>query len=549
MNRRSFLVRAVGGLSTAAVRPAWASQAPAVVTSDRVRPRIDYGVAAGDPTPGRAIVWAHVDRPARLLVEHSTTDAFANARRVTGPMATPETGLTARVALNDLPIGQDIFYRVRFEDPSDPRVVSAAEIGRFRTAPGPDRPVRVAWSADTCGQGWGIDTSRGGMTLFETMRATNPDLFINVGDTIYADQPLRESVTLDDGTVWRNVMTPAKSKVAETLEEFRGNHLYNRLDAHYRRFASEVGQVAMWDDHETRDNWYPTQVLGQQVPYQEKRVSVLGSRARQAFLEHYPIAIGSTAHLRHVGSPSDPTKQSLLAVREANRYGGQADTRVYRAIPFGPLIEIFALDMRSYRGPNSENRQIAASPDAAFLGSTQAQWLANAVATSTATWKVVAADMPLGLVVGHQPGFHEAVANGDAGPPVGRELEIAGLLKTLKQRRVQNVVSITGDVHYCAAHHYDPSRAKFSDFNPFWEFVAGPAHAGTFGPAPLDGTFGPEVRFSGVPPDLPPNRPPSAGLQFFGVLEADPRTGVLSVALVNAAGRRVFTAELTAEQA
>ena len=52
-------------------------------------------------------------------------------------------------------------------------------------------------------------------------------------------------------------------------------------------------------------------------------------------------------------------------------------------------------------------------------------------------------------------------------------------------------------MHYCAAHHYDPARAKGVDFDPFWEFVAGPAHAGTFAPPPLDATFGPEVRYSG----------------------------------------------------
>jgi alkaline phosphatase D len=516
MNRRRFLARAVGGLTTV-VAPArtWASQAPAVITSDRMRPRIDYGVAAGDPTPGRAIVWAHVDRPARLSVEYATTDSFANARRISGPTAASETGLTARVALTDLPVGQDIFYRVRFEDPSDPRIVSAPEVGRFRTAPGPGRPVRIAWSADTCGQGWGIDQSRGGMKLFETMRAANPDLFLNVGDTIYADQPLRESVTLDDGSVWRNVMTPSKSKVAETLDEYRGNHLYNRLDEHYRRFAAEIGQVAMWDDHEVRDNWYPTQILGEQAPYTEKRVSVLAARARQAFLEHYPLPLGPAT-----------------------------ETRIYRTIPIGPLVEIFALDMRSYRGPNSENRQETMSADTAFLGSAQTQWLADALTKSRATWKIVAADMPLGLVVGHQPGLHEAVANEDGGPPLGRELEIAGLLQTLKARRVVNVVWITGDVHYCAAHHYDPERARFKDFVPFWEFVAGPAHAGTFAPAPLDATFGPVVRFSGVPQDLPPNRPPSAGLQFFGLLEIEPKTSSLTVGLVNAAGQRVYSTEL-----
>jgi len=520
VNRRTFLARAAAGLVAATPRRTAGSQFAAIVTSDRARPRVDFGVAAGDPTPGRAIVWAHADRPARLTVEYSTSSSFNNARRVRGTIATPVTGLTARATIGDLPAGQEVFYRVRFEDPSDPRITSEWKSGHLRTAPGAGRSVRLAWSADTCGQGWGIDTSRGGMRLFETMRAANPDLFLNLGDTIYADQPLVESVALDDGTVWRNLVTPAKTKVAETLDEFRGNHLYNRLDEHYRRFAEEVSQVAMWDDHEVRDNWYPTQVLGPQAAHQEKRVSVLAARARLAFLEHYPIALDAGA-----------------------------DSHIYRRIPFGPLVEVFALDLRTYRGPNSANLQRSPGADTAFLGPTQAQWLADALSRSRATWKIVAADMPLALIVAHQPGFQESVANADGGVPLGRELEIAALLKTLKERRVRNVVWITADVHYCAAHHYDPTRAKTADFDSFWEFVAGPAHAGTFAPVPLDATFGPAVRFNGVPSDLPPNRPPSAGLQFFGLLEGDPRTRMLTVSLVNAAGQRLFTVDLPAANA
>ena len=45
----------------------------------------------------------------------------------------------------------------------------------------------------------------------------------------------------------------------------------------------------------------------------------------------------------------------------------------------------------------------------------------------------------------------------------------------------QRRLFITADVHYAAAHEYHPTRATFTDFDPFWEFVAGPLHAGTFG--------------------------------------------------------------------
>ncbi len=45
--------------------------------------------------------------------------------------------------------------------------------------------------------------------------------------------------------------------------------------------------------------------------------------------------------------------------------------RVYRKIAYGPLLDVFFLDMRSYRGANSANRSGPSAPDAAFLGDTQ----------------------------------------------------------------------------------------------------------------------------------------------------------------------------------
>jgi poly(3-hydroxybutyrate) depolymerase len=65
----------------------------------------------------------------------------------------------------------------------------------------------------------------------------------------------------------------------------------------------------------------------------------------------------------------------------------RADAVIYRSIPMGRLVEIFALDMRSYRGANSENLQTQVSADTAFLGNRQVHWLADALARSRATWR------------------------------------------------------------------------------------------------------------------------------------------------------------------
>jgi alkaline phosphatase D len=174
-------------------------------------------------------------------------------------------------------------------------------------------------------------------------------------------------------------------------------------------------------------------------------------------------------------------------------------------------------------------------------------WLKGGIAESAATWKVIVCSIPLGLVVPDAPDRYDAVANDEHGAPLGRELEIADLLRFFKQRRVQGVVWITGDVHYCAAHHYDPARARFTDFNAFWEFVAGPLNAGTFGPGTLDATFGPEVKFVGIPVGMKPNRSPLDGYQFFGKLHVDARTRVLVASLHNLAGETIFAVELPPE--
>jgi alkaline phosphatase D len=313
-----------------------------------------------------------------LIVEYSTAGSFAEMNRVAGPAALETSDFTARVDLSGLRPGQRIFYRARFQSLQDLRISSEPIAGTFTTPPaiGSPRDVTIAWTADTAGQGWGIDADMGGMRLYDTMRKVDADVFIHTGDTIYADGPLQPEVKLDDGRVWRNLVTPEKSKVAETLDEFRGNHRYNLLDEHVRRFNASVSQFVIWDDHEVLNNWYPTEILGKDVPHAEKSVALLAARARRAFQEYTPNRF----------DPSDPE-------------------RIYRACRFGPLVEIFGFDMRSYRGPNSANRQTTASDESALLGASQVDWLKRRLAASTATWKIIASGMPLGLVVTDGPLF------------------------------------------------------------------------------------------------------------------------------------------------
>src|SRR6187397_1003547 len=127
-DRRTFLRAAA-----AVVGAKGFGQAPAIVTSEAARPSSAFGATAGDVDGDRAIIWSRTDRPARLVVEYSTTESFADTRRIVGPAALEDTDFTARVDLTGLPAGQRISYRVLFQDLADLRRFSVPVEGSFQT--------------------------------------------------------------------------------------------------------------------------------------------------------------------------------------------------------------------------------------------------------------------------------------------------------------------------------------------------------------------------------------------------------------------------------
>jgi alkaline phosphatase D len=498
LTRRRFLT----GVASAATIATAEGIARPYLSRAADRPVITHGVQSGDVTAGSGVVRARSDRPSRMLIEVATSERFNGARTVAVADALPESDFTAKALIDDLPAGQDIFYRVRFQDLSFPTVVGEPQVGRFRTAPDDRRSISFVWSGDTAGQGWGIDEARGGMRTYATMLGTHPDFFIHSGDSIYADCPIPSQLKLPSGEIWKNLVTEDKSRVAQTLADFRGNYKYNLLDRNLRRFNAEVPTFAQWDDHEVTNDWWPGEML-QQSEYADKSALLLAARGRRAFHEFMPTQDVS---------------------------GG----RIYRKISRGPLLDIFLLDMRSHRGPNNARRGHADGSATDILGPSQTAWLKRALANSRATWKVIAADLPIGLI------SPDAIAQGN-GPPDGRQLEIADILSFIMRAGVRNTVWITADMHYTAAHYYDPNRAAFQDFEPFWEFVSGPLHAGTWGPSKLDDTFGPNVIYqNGCSREQGENLAPCFGLQFFGHVHIDGRTEVMTVTLKDVENRDLW---------
>ena len=505
LGRRTFLASTAGlALSGVAAR---AGASPGLV---RRRLALPSGVQSGDVTAGSAVLWARSDGPGRLVAE---VTSGARRWRRTGAVAGAATDFTAKLELDGLGPGRDYAVDLWFEDADGQ--AGERQQARFSTAAVHPTATSFVWTGDSCGQGWGINPDLGGLVGYRAMHETRPDFFLHSGDSIYADGPIQSQVTEPDGQVWHNLVTEEVSKVAENLREFRGRHRYTLMDDNVRAMYAEVPIIAQWDDHETHNNWYPGQILDDSR-YTERRVDVLAARARQAWQENMPIA----------------------APRRRSDDSGFAPARIYRKVSRGAHLDVFCLDMRSFKDPNTPGLE----PDGThILGQEQVDWLIREVKASRATWKVIANDLPLGLVVPDGPVNEESLSNRDPGAPLGKELEIAGVLSAFKRHGVKNVVWMTADVHYCAAHHYDPSRAAFTDFDPFWEFVAGPIAAGTFGPNTLDATFGPDAVFQKFA-DYP-NQSPRQGNQFFG--HADIATdGTMTVSLRDIRGNVLFSQAL-----
>ncbi len=475
LRRRDLLLGAAGLTAT----PAWAARrGPPALT----------GLAMGDVSEDGAVVWGAADGPGRLLLSWDEGDLPAGAEplhhRVRPLALSPARDHTASTHLA-LPPDRTVTVRAHLD--ADPAPISAGQL-TFRTAPTSDRPVRLAFGADLCGQGWGIDPARGGLRIFDAIAARDPDLFVFAGDRIYADGVLPTEIDLPDGTTWRNVQGPWLDAPAESLEAFRARYRYPWRDAAYRRFHARVPLVAQWDDHEVIDNWAPGGWV-RRDDYAERHIDTLAFRGRLAMAEHTPMR-------RH---PLDWA-------------------RTYRRLAYGPLLDLFVTDTRSYRGINGANAQIQPSPAARWLGPAQADWLVRGLRRSRARWKVVVIPQPIGTLIyddfARKVGF-DGAAQGD-GPPLGRELELADVLRRLGRHDVRGLIVLTADVHYAAVHHYHPDRAAVQDFPAFWELVTGPLHAGSFGPNPLDATFGPEAVFTHAGPRQ--GAGPAEGGQHFGEL-------------------------------
>lgn len=365
---------------------------------------------------------------------------------------------------------------------------------RFRSAPPAEspRPLHVIFSGDLAGQNACRDAVRG-FPIFDTMRQQNADLFIGLGDMIYADGQCDAIGPFDNPQVPR-VDVPLRD-VASFMRHWR----YNYADTAFQSLRHSLAYEPVWDDHEIINDFGPTTARAAKTP----EIDLLAP-GRAAFVASNPVT---------------PPRS--------------APDQLFRSYRYGAHAEFFFLDTRQYRDQNSLT-DTGVLPKS-LLGAQQRQWLIEALGNSTATWKFVVSSVPITIPTGWpvEKG-RDGWASGDGDD--GFERELYAIFDALAAANVERLVWLSADVHFATGFALRPLPHR-PDF-VVHELIVGPLSAGIYPTKAMDPTFSPTRSFYHAPEE--PLASLDQALEFynFGDIRID-ESGALAFRLINGHGDTV----------
>src|SRR5262245_36974241 len=241
MNRREFL-KALGAAGLAL--PSWLAApgcAPAVIPSDSST-GLSLGYVTGDVSADSALVWLRAAPGSQVSLHYSKDPALSQYASTGAFPVDSAADHTAVIKLDRLEPASTYYYRAAVVGKKP------GPIAKFVTAPRSDDPAKVTFC-------FGGDTRESfqPFTIMQAVQAQQPDFFLHLGDTIYAD----------------------RGGSARQLEEFWQKYRANRSDLFSQNCFSAISVYAIWDDHEVEDNYSP-----------ENPLAPIG---RKAFLDYWPI--------------------------------------------------------------------------------------------------------------------------------------------------------------------------------------------------------------------------------------------------------------------
>jgi alkaline phosphatase D len=405
------------------------------------------GVASGDVTQSRAILWTRVANTTgngQIHVRGWTNSSLKGKKAFQGKMKpSAARDNTLKIDITGLKPNTQYFYRFDKDDSFSP-------VGAFKTPPSPNTPSNVEFTYSGDSDPFkvaGVNPFNNWETL-DAARQENGDFFIYLGDTIYSDSSNRPGGP------------------ATTLADYRDAYKLQRTYANLTNLLKSTSTYPLMDDHEVQNDYD-----GQTVN------PARYAAGRQAFMENNPI--------RETGLLHDPSC---------------AGDPLYRTYKWGSDTELFVLDQRSCRSadvaascsgdlgptfppavratfpfslfltPNPPPGCLAAinDPSRTMLGPVQKAQFKNDLLNSTATHKLVISELAFQQFYALPYDRWEGYA-----------AERSELLNYIRNNGIENVAFLTTDNHGTLQNQVSIDR--FADNTPIAnETITGPIATNTF---------------------------------------------------------------------
>jgi alkaline phosphatase D len=373
------------------------------------------GVASGRPRADSVVLWTRLlfseeDRATaggsalRVQVE-VFADAALQQRVQKKEIITDDTrGHSVHVHVQHLQPSTDYWYRFR-----QGHALSA--VGHTRTAPALNAEVPQLRMALASCQHY----EQGQYLAHQEIAQQKLDFVLFVGDYIYESSNPQYAVRQHNG------------EEPKTLSQYRERYEQYKRDPLLQAAHAAHPWVLMWDDHEVVNDYANDQDRKYTEPQQllKRRAA-----AYQAYFEHQPLLLGPDAN-------------------------NPANMRLYDQLSWGKLADVWTLDCRQYRSPQAcrdpvrgGGRMVVqcdelSDASRSMLGQEQERWLSAALSASKRTWKLVAQATQISSTSVPTPIGRSYWNDAWDGYPEARKR----LLQTVVDAKLQNVVTLGGDVH------------------------------------------------------------------------------------------------------
>ncbi|MFD4367785.1 alkaline phosphatase D family protein [Rhodococcus sp. NPDC058521] len=417
-SRRQFLTWTAMVGAMAATPAVLGTPAIAAPGTGSVSGETDYpftlGIASGDPLPDSVILWTRLApevyapdggmpaTPAEVKWEVAEDEKFTKVVKNGTFTATADSAHSVHVDVKGLEPWHPYFYRFH-------ALGHTSEVGRTKTTPasGIEIPsLSFAWAS--CQAWWD-----GHYTAYDDLATNDLDIVFHLGDYIY------EGKIADNGIRDMSPLHADMLEEIETLPQYRMRYALYKSDKSLQGAHAVAPWVVTMDDHEVDNNW-----AGQISQDDDDPVKFLQRRAQafRAWWEHNPTRI------------SAPTGSDLT---------------LYRRVEYGNLATFSVLDTRQYRsdqlyGDKSHVQDAqTADPKRTITGDEQEKWILDGLGSSSTTWNVLAHQTVITDLPDATSGERLVGMDSWSGYEASRHRILGGA----KERGVENLVSIVGDIH------------------------------------------------------------------------------------------------------